>query len=144
MFFKEWTADAALAGWKGLVRMICFSKNEDRAELFTQWMDFKWSEKVKVSSPAKRNFACAIFLFLLMNFARTLHFLQTLSKTWCVSQLFRRKLPQLHYLLQKRKEDPSVRTPPPLALESKLHWLASHHNNRLRHGLQTPNEALFH
>ena len=27
-------------GWKGLVRMIPFSKNEDHAELFTQWMDF--------------------------------------------------------------------------------------------------------
>jgi hypothetical protein len=27
-------------GWKGLVRMIPFSKNEDRAELFTQGMDF--------------------------------------------------------------------------------------------------------
>ena len=25
---------SALAGWKGLVRMICFSKNEDRAELW--------------------------------------------------------------------------------------------------------------
>ena len=27
---------SALAGWKGLMRMICFSKNEDRAKLFTQ------------------------------------------------------------------------------------------------------------
>ena len=30
-----------MSAWKGLVRMICFSKNEDRAELFTQWMDFR-------------------------------------------------------------------------------------------------------
>ena len=32
---------SALAGWKGLVRMIPFPKNEDRAELFTRGMDFR-------------------------------------------------------------------------------------------------------
>ena len=31
---------SALSAWKGLVRMISFSNNEDRADLFTQWMDF--------------------------------------------------------------------------------------------------------
>ena len=35
-FSKNEQLMSALAGWKGLVRMISFSKNEDRAELFTQ------------------------------------------------------------------------------------------------------------
>ena len=35
-FSKNEQLMSALAGWKGLVRMIFFSKNEDRAELFTQ------------------------------------------------------------------------------------------------------------
>ena len=39
-FFKEWQLMSALLGWKGLVRMIPFLKNEDRAELFTRRMDF--------------------------------------------------------------------------------------------------------
>ena len=39
-FSKNEQLMSALAGWKGLVRMIRFSKNEDHAELFTQWMDF--------------------------------------------------------------------------------------------------------
>ena len=40
--FKEWQPKSALAWLERFGEMIPFSKNGDRVELSTQWMDFSW------------------------------------------------------------------------------------------------------